>query len=120
MAIFFIVDMAVVVVVVVVAVVVAVVVVVAVAVKVIAIVVAVAVVVVIDVVVTERQVWDPDEQRAGRRWGPHTGGRGGITWGVSFEFFESFFINLLTQYPLGKFRVFSKITHHFDQNLLTG
>ena len=38
----------------------------------------------------------------------NTGGRGGITRGVSFEFFESFFINLLTQYPLGKFRVFSK------------
>ena len=38
--------------------------------------------------------------------GDDIGGRGGITQGISFEFFESFFINLLTQYPLGKFRVF--------------
>ena len=44
----------------------------------------------------------------------------GITQGVSIEFFLEFFINLLTQYPLGKFRVFSKMAHHFDHNLLTG
>ena len=48
------------------------------------------------------------------------GAEGGITQGVSFEFFESFSVNLLTQYPLGKFQVFSKIAHHFDQNLLIG
>ena len=49
----------------------------------------------------------------------HWGQRGYYP-GSKFWVFWEFFINLLTQYLLGKFRVFSKIAHHFDQNLLTG
>ena len=49
----------------------------------------------------------------------HWGQRGYYP-GSKFWIFWEFFINLLTQYPLGKFWVFSKIAHHFNQNLLTG
>ena len=52
--------------------------------------------------------------------GDDIGGRGGITQGISFEFFESFLLIYSHNTHWANFEFFSKIAHHFDQNLLTG
>ena len=49
-----------------------------------------------------------------------TGGRGGVTQGVNWGFFEDLFLTLLSTNPVGKVRPYSKKAHHFDLNIPRG
>ena len=49
-----------------------------------------------------------------------TGGRGGLTQGVNWGFFDDLFFTSLSINPVGKVRAYSKKAHQFDLNKPSG